>query len=173
MTGPYTESPPRQKGGVLESEAPPSKALLAAFLELQDRVRELEREKAGLIMEANIKDLAAEDAQELRTQIRQVRDACSRSVKDVEDRNRVVSRQMQTQLKETVSALTIRHQAEIEGIRIIEGVYVHVRTHACLKHHVSVANLVCVRVLGCVLICVFACIHACILVCGVRTWVDA
>ncbi len=107
----------------------PSKALLAALLALQDKVRVLETERAELAAQLKAKELAAEECKALKDEIKKLRGTSNRSLKDVEQRNRLISKQAQMQLQDSVSTLTLRHQAEIESIRKIEGLCLH---HFCI-----------------------------------------
>jgi paraquat-inducible protein B len=78
------------------SSASNSKAVLSALRSLQDKIRELEDERNNLQM-----------------CLRQAQEA-----KDCEEQqHRVLQRQLQLQLQESVKALTVRHETETEAIR--------------------------------------------------------
>ena len=78
------------------SSASNSKAVLSALRSLQDKIRELEDERNNLQM-----------------CLRQAQEAKERE----EQQHRVLQRQLQLQLQESVRALTVRHETETEAIR--------------------------------------------------------
>lgn len=84
------------EGTVSSDGASNSKAVLSALRSLQDKIRVLEEERNSLQM-----------------CLRQTQEAKERE----EQQHRLLQRQLQLQLQESVKALTVRHESEAEAIR--------------------------------------------------------